>query len=236
MIVVGLISCYKEGRLLAGAVESLERVGLDKLYLYEGPAGRPIADDLPDSEIPDRFHVNTGRWRTDARKRQAMLDHVLRDFGRSEPVWGVILDGDEILVNGQYLRDILQARLWNDELEPDGMPWARYPLRLVEADGAMSMITGRVVRLDLLRSYDASTSAVTNVYGVKEGWGNVIEDARVWIEHFLGGIDRGRMSAWPPLPCEPHIFHRSHLRHPARRGVRMSDQETVELAKLKAKL
>ena len=42
------------------------------------------------------------------------------------------------------------------------------------------------------------------------------------------------MIAWPPLPCEPHIVHRSNLRHPARKALRMSEQEAVEFAKAQA--
>lgn len=236
MKIVGLVSAYKEGRLVAGAIRSLERVGLDDLLVYEGPAGEPI-DGPPDSVFPifgagyappgdgEPYH---GSWRSDARKRDAMLQEAKRRHPDG-PLWGVWLDGDEILVNGEYLRDILQALVWQDEQERSENPWMRWPLRLVEADGAIATISNRAVRLDLIRSYEISTSVVTDTNGVERAWGNVAEDSRVWMDHFLGALDRGRMTAWPPLPCEPHIVHRSHLRHPLRRGVRMHAQEAEEL-------
>ena len=243
MKVVGLVSAYKEGRLVAGAIRSLERVGLDDLLVYEGPAGEPI-EDAPTSmydrgfamqvgsnmvEVtPPPYQVTEGNWRSDARKRDAMLQEAKRRHPDG-PLWGVWLDGDEILCNGEYLRDILQALVWQDEQERSENPWMRWPLRLVEADGAIATISNRVVRLDLIRSYEISTSVVTDTNGVERAWGNVAEDSRVWMDHFIGALDRGRMTAWPPLPCEPHIVHRSHLRHPLRRGVRMHAQEAEEL-------
>ena len=242
MKVVGLVSAYKEGRLVRGALESLQRIRLDDLIVYEGPAGEVLSDKVPDSEYeapwPDKIMMPGergtpyyGHWRTDARKRDAMLQEAKRRH--PGPLWGVWLDGDEILGNGEYLRDRLQWCQWEDEANPDKEPWARWPLRLIEADGRMSLITGRVVRLDLIRSYDVSTSVITNEAGIRDTYGNVPEDSRIWIEHFLGAIDKGMMTAWPPLPCEPYIFHRSHLRHPARRGNRMHVQEAAELEKLR---
>jgi hypothetical protein len=233
VIVVGLVSSYREGRLLRGCLDSIERVGLDKLYVYEGPAGAPLDADVPESDFDKRGPtiVHHGRWRTDARKRQAMLDHVHRDY-HDQPVWGIVLDGDEILVNGEYLRDILQARLWDDEANPDKPPWARWPLRKIEHDGSVGLAGGRCIRLDFVKEYLVSNATLTNVWGFRDGWGDVIETNPVWLDMFLKAIDGGRMAAWPPFPCEPHIFHRSNLRHPLRRGLRLHMQEAVELAKL----
>lgn len=250
MIVVGLLSSYKEGRLVQGAIRSLLQVGLDWIYLYEGPAGEPIRDpDVPESDFGQfdprtelqvsheaRWRYREGRWRTDGRKRNAMLQQAKTDAG-GEPFWCVVVDADELLVNGEYLRDRLQALTWDDEARAadpgntERPPWARWPLRLVEADGSLSLITARVFRGDLIRSIDHSSSVVTNEHGVREGWGNYAEASKVWIEGWLRAIDQGKMIAWPPLPGEPHIVHRSNLRHPLRRGLRMSDQELQEFAR-----
>jgi hypothetical protein len=234
-----MVSAYKEGRLVRAAIESLRRVDLDCMYVYEGPAGEPLGDDVPDSDYYGGYYVlREGRWRTDARKRDAMLQQAKKDFPGG-PLWGVIVDGDEILVNGEYLRDRLQAIVWDDEARgadlhnADRPPTARWPLRLVESDGGISLITARVIRLDLVRSIDISSSVVTNISGVQEGWGNVAEDAKLWIDIWMHAAERGRMVCWPPLPCEPHIVHRSNLRHPARRGLRMSVQETELLDRAK---
>lgn len=242
MRVVGLISAYKEGRLVRGAIESLLRVGLDALYVYEGPAGEPLGDNVPESELPDReimwgnypppdrIVTRRGRWRSDARKRNEMLQHAKRDFPEA-PLWGVVLDGDEVLHNAEYLRDMIQAVAWGDG---DETPIARIPLRLIERDGSISIIGARVIRLDLIREYNVSTSLITNTAGVMDSWGNRPELSPLWIQAWESAIDKGHLIAWPPFPCEPCIVHRAHLRHPLRRGLRMSDQETVELERAQA--
>jgi hypothetical protein len=235
VIVVGMVSAYKEGRLVRAAIRSLRAVELDRLYIYEGPAGDALGDEVPDSEyggywaheLDDRIFTLAGRWRSDARKRDAMLQRAKAEFP-GVPLWGVIVDGDEVLCNGEYLRDRLQTILWDDEAE-GGAPTVRWPLRLIEQDGGISLITARVIRLDLVRSIDISSSVVTTVNGFQEGWGNTAELSAMWLEMWMSSIDKGRMVAWPPLPCEPCIVHRANLRHPARRRLRMSDAETREL-------
>lgn len=253
MRVVGMISTYKEGRLVRGAISSLLAVGLDALYVYEGPAGDPDDDlggDVPDTDLSQlgvidtigpKVHLRENRWRTDARKRNEMLQAAKRDFPGE--TWAVVLDADEVLVNGEYLRDRIEhvtnedAHLLSEYMagrRPDldaCPPTARVPLHLVEHDGGMHLITARVFRCDLLRSIDHSSSVVTNERGVREGWGNYAARSAVWIEGWLRAIDEGKMIAWPPLPCEPHIVHRSNLRHPLRRRLRMSAQEADEFAK-----
>lgn len=239
---VGLMSSYREGRLTVGALRSLREIEPDALIVYDGPAGPEL--DGPESDLPEEggsavageFWMHTeivhhGRWRTDARKRQAMLERA-QGLGLPGPLWGLWLDGDEILVNGAYVRDIVQARVWEDELAPEDPPWARWPLRLVEADGAVATIPNRLVRLDLIREYVVSTSRIVNSAGIEEGWANTPQDSNLWLHHFLGAVDKGRMVAWPPLPCEPHIFHRSGLRHPSRRGRRLHQQEAAEFARI----
>lgn len=240
-----MVSAYKEGRLVRGAVSSLLRVGLDALYVYEGPAGEPLGDDVPDSDYPsyvtdgDHEYVtfHSGRWRTDARKRNEMLQRAKADFPGE--TWAVVIDGDEVLWNAEYLRDRIEAIANEDAWKgasaalPENLPTARMPLRLMERDGTLSAITARVFRIDLLRSIDISSSVVTNVHGVQDGWGNYPELSAMYLEGMLHAIDKGHLVAWPPFPCEPVIVHRAHLRHPARRGLRMSDQETRELARAK---
>lgn len=258
MIVVGFVSCYREGRLVRGAVESLLEVELDHLYIFEGPAGEPLENeqDLPASELPPDFWppwrdrvgsleldepgplltLHRGRWRTDGRKRNEMLQRCKQHYPDG-PVWAVTVDADEVLVNGRYLRDRLEWLVANDAHRgasirtPENPPMARWPLHLVEHEGSMSLITGRVYRVDLLRSIDHSSSVVTNIAGVQDGWGNVAERSALWTQRWFDAVDRGAMIAWPPLPTEPHLVHRSNLRHPARAGLRMSEQEQREFAK-----
>jgi hypothetical protein len=232
MRVVGLISSYREGRLTLGAARSLHAVGLDDLLISEGPAGElpQGIEQAPQSEWPQGMAelVNHGRWRTDGRKRNAMLQEAKRRHAlRDEPLWGVWLDGDELLAYGENLRDRLQAVLWEDE-GSGRPPTLNVPLWTREPDNSLGITGGRLVRLDLISSYEVSVSVVRSVGGEEQGLGNVTTDARLW----LAAVESGRMLAWPPGPLEPCIVHRSHLRHPARRGLRLHHQEAVELARI----
>lgn len=240
MIVVGFCSSYREGWLVRNALGSLLDVGLDRCYLWEGPAGDELADDAPESDMGayarhPKLLRHDGRWRTDGRKRNDWLQRVRRDFPDG-PVWAVVVDADEILVNGRYLRDRLEWIMAEDAhrgasiATPDNPPMARWPLHIVEHEGSMSVVTARVFRVDLVRTIDHSSSVITNASGVQEGWGNFAATSQAWIQRWLDAIDHGAMIAWPPLPCEPYLVHRTHLRHPARRGLRMSVQEQRELA------
>lgn len=236
MRVVGLVSSFREGRLTLGCLRSLHAVGLDDLLISEGPAGELPEGimDAPASEFPEGMEelVNFGRWRTDGRKRDAMLKEAKRRHAlhEGEPLWGIWLDGDELLAHGEYLRDRLQAVLWEDEAS--GRPPAlNLPLWVREPDNSMGVTGGRLVRLDLISSYEISVSVVRSVGGAEQGLGNVDTDARLWLDFWLQAVESGRMMAWPPGPLEPCIVHRSHLRHPARKGLRLHEQEAVELAK-----
>jgi hypothetical protein len=232
--VIGLLSAFREGELVRGAIDSLLRARLDDLLVSEGPAGELPEGvmDAPASDYPEGLAVNHGRWRSDARKRDAMLKeakrrHALRP---GEPLWGVWLDGDEVLVYPELLRDRLQAVVWEDELK--GADTLNLPLWTKEADGSLAITGGRLVRLDLLSSYDVSVSVVTDSSGTEQGLGNVTTDARLWLEMWMAAVETGRMVAWPPGPGEPCIVHRSHLRHPARRGLRLHRQEAEELRRV----
>lgn len=238
MKVLGLVSSFREGPLVSGAIRSLVRVGLDDLLVSEGPAGEIPEGvmDAPASVFPEGVHVNEGRWRSDARKRNAMLQEAKRRTapivpgGAQEPVWGIWLDGDEILANPEWLRDRLQGVVWDDEAR--GSDTLNLPLWVVEHDRSMAITGGRLVRLDLIRSYDVSVSVVTDETGAEQGLGNLSTDARIWVETWMQAVETGRMLAWPPGPAEPCIVHRSHLRHPLRRGLRLHAQEAEELRRV----
>lgn len=242
MKIIGLISSFREGALVRGAIQTLAEAGVDDMVIYEGPAGDlpPGIEASPESELPTDgtqpgLLIHRGRWRTDGRKRDAMLQKVKERHPTGGPLWGVWLDGDELLMNGRWLRDRLQAVLWQDEADraadPQVMPTNRWPMRTVESDGSVAVTTGRLVRLDLIKRYKISVSVVDNHLGIQEGFGNIDEDARWWMETWMAAVDAGRMIAWPPIPGEPFIVHRSNLRHPARRGLRLHRQEKEELVR-----
>lgn len=234
---VGLMPTYREGPLAQGAFHSLAGAGLDRVVVWEGPAGDARCEDAPPTEVAGFGGCDwrTGRWESDAAKRTEMLRHALKQYpGR--PVWGMWLDADELLVNGQYVRDLVQERMWHDEHEgasmadPDNPPTGGIPLRLVEYDGTCAFAKGRLIRLDTLRRFVVSNLVVETVTGIHMRLGNVAETTE--LEEMAREVFPGRRVVSPPLPGEPVIVHRSHLRHPARRALRLHEQEAAELDRL----
>jgi hypothetical protein len=231
---LGLISSYREGPLIQHAIRTALEA-CDHVYVLEGPAGEPLQADVPASELGpyrDQVKYAAGRWRTDARKRTAMLEWAHTFTG---PTWALWLDADEVLVNGAYLRDWLQLMQWQDETNADPEPNARCPLRLVEVDGSVSISLVKCVRTDLIRDYRVSIAEATGLDGQPARAGNFHDT----IDRYLA-IDRERTAKleqgylyWPPgpAPLDPYIVHRSILRHPARAGLRMNEQEAAEIAK-----
>src|ERR1700685_3236102 len=107
-MIVGLCSSYLEGPLVQGAIRSL-LAACDHVVVFEGPAGPPLEGNMPKSDFtpwthihmpdgkggyihsprtPDHPHLKIvrGSWKTDAKKRTAMIES-LRPF--TEPTWGV---------------------------------------------------------------------------------------------------------------------------------------------------
>lgn len=237
--IVALLSTYREGPLARLAVASGLKVA-DHVVVFEGPAGEPLPneEECPPTEYISRglrrsspeMIYRTGRWPTDAKKRTKMVEYVRR-MNLPPPVWAVWIDGDEILVNGEYLRDWLQLIAWEDDPDEPYMGW---PIKLVELDGTVVVCQAKVVRLDLLDSYSVSSSVFRNALGALETRGNQPFDFNAWLDPREKLIAEGRLYQMPPLSCEPHLLHRSFLRHPARRGLRLHEQEAQEIERAKA--
>lgn len=236
-MIVGLCSSYLEGPLVQGAIRSL-LAACDRVIVFEGPAGEPLDADVPASDFtafwdgPPLFMMERGRWSTDAKKRTAMIES-LRPF--TEPTWGVWVDGDEVLCNPEYLRDWLQYFDWREE--ETGVKNLGWPIKLVEMDGSIAIVQAKVMRVDRLDSYSVSSSVFRDGIGQLHGRGNyraAVGDSPLAGQlKQLGDPDAG-LFAWPPLPCEPFIMHRSKLRHPKRAGLRLHEQEADEIVKAKA--
>ena len=231
MILVGLVSSYREGGLVQGAIRSALDA-CDHVFVLEGAAGAPIEADVPATDLgvfsdDPRVTYREGRWRTDGRKRQAMLEWS-RQF--APPVWGVIVDADEILMNGLYLRDWLQRLEWHEEVNPEARYLGR-PMRIMELDGSLAWVRGRLLRLDRIQKYEVSTSVFVNDRGIRHGEGNVPDRFSEWQTPRMKYIEDDVMLAMPPLPTEPFLVHRSMLRHPLRSGLRLHEQERDELVR-----
>lgn len=203
--------------MLATAIRSLE--ALDGVLVFEGPVEGNEPDGTP-SVIPHESTAQRkgmlttvgGTWETDAAKRTAMLNYAKRKW--QGELWGLWLDGDEVLIWGEYLRDWL----WRVVQQGDpGNPVGGWPLALVELDGSTTLCMGKLVRLDLIRSYLISSSWIELVTGERRTVGNVpywdpVDGA---LQHDEDG--RPHWRARPPLQGEPHLLHRHFLRDVSRK-------------------
>lgn len=245
MKLVGMVSSYLEGWLVQEAVRSLLEA-VDHVYVCEGPAGDPITAEVPPTDLGElardpAVSVWEGRWRTDARKRTTMIERARGDHARSRheppgaptrPLWGLWLDGDEVLFHGRFLRDWLQVLAWKEELD-QVEPYLGRPIRIVELDGSVGWTRGKVVRLDLIRRYEVSAALFVNEHGVVQGAGNHPDSYLDWRIPREPYFASGQIVIPPPIPGEPFILHRSALRHPVRAGNRLHRQEAEEYAKRK---
>lgn len=265
---VAQLSTYREGPLVRAAVRSCFDAGLDAVVVWEGPAGPSLLDHAPRTDYAfeeidrDTFAPyakkmlaeREGEWATDGDKRTAMLKWTKERF-HDRPLWVVLVDGDEVLVNGRYLRDLIQHAIWMDEqrgasiADPDNLPTGGLPLRIMEADGSVSFTRSRVFNANVIRRFVVSNLIVETAVGTEMRLGHQVEDAPPAIRALRHVLERRplelpaaeadvlrshltRNFALPPLPCEPFLYHRSHLRHPARSGLRLHEQERDEIVRL----
>lgn len=239
-----LIAClptYKEGRLVQSALRSIV-YAVDAVMVWEGSAGKvSLPDGCPETDLGDLLFgpdddYREGVWASDPAKRTEMLKHVRERF-HDRPAWILWLDADEIMVNADYLRDLVRRQMWEDEqrgasiVKPDNLPTGGLILRYVEADGSVSKEWGRLVRADLIRRYEVSNLVVEGINGVRNRLGRRIEDAREWRDP-RERVHGHALVLDPPLPGEPHFVHRSHLRHPLRERLRLHEQEHDKLVEL----
>lgn len=227
MKIVGLVSSFREGSLLESAIHSLE--ALDAIVVFEGPVEQNASATGEPSAIPNRvggLQVSTvhGEWPADAAKRTAMIEWCQeRKWLANEEVWGLWLDGDEVLLWGEYLHDwVLRA----SQAGTEENPVAGWPLSLVELDGSVAWCMGKLVRVDLIEKYLISSSFMQMKGGVTVTKGNVqcwtpLDGPTQFVETpkatSPGGIERlPHWRARPPLQGEPHLLHRSRLRAPSR--------------------
>lgn len=246
---VCLVSTYREGPPLRAGLRTILEAGFDAVHVWEGPA-LDVERDLggaPESPLgefrrdADVFH---GSWPTDAVKHTEMIQHARREF-YDRPLWIMWMGGDELLLYGSALRDIAQHLLWQDEAEGRSIQaMIKDPgndavaitgggvVYLLEADGGLSIMRGRLVRGDAIRRYVVGDLVCELITGAQARLGNLPVDANVWMEERFTGMEAGRLFIPPPLPGEPLVVHRSHLRHPSRRTLRMHEQEHAELERL----
>lgn len=226
-MIVGLCSTYREGRLAETAVRSLLEA-CDAVVVNEGAIGD--ADELGQPSDWNRVmgkkavRVIHAPAPTDADKRTAMLKEAHRIHGprlkRGEPMWGVVLDGDELLLHGDVLPEYFDA------LPPDALGFS---LHLMELDGSCSYIPNRIVRLDQIERWVISSYAFMLTSGITVSKPNVPilaageVDSAEWVD-----MSEGKRQKRRPLQGEPHILHRSVLRSPERQRVQRQHMAEVD--------
>jgi len=229
-VIVALISAYREGALLDSCVDSAMRRGIDAVCVFEGPVG-PDTNAEPYSSHNalrrDGVWTYAGGWKSDAAKRTAMLEwaqkHAAINAKTDDPsLWILWLDGDELLLWGEYLIDHVRRA----EQESTGV--GGFAIRLVELDGSVAKCHGKIVRGDLIARY------VESSYQVELHGGMVIALPN---EPICG--PGGTPAAWgdreivledlaelrPPVAGEPHLLHRTMLRDPSRGVERLHEAE-----------
>jgi len=146
--------------------------------------------------------------------------------------WVVWLDGDELLLWGEYLPDMI-GRAEAEETAVGG-----FPLRIVEADGSVGLNYGRVVRTTAVRKYVLDASQAELHTGVVVGLPNekicaaggvpygpfpheqAPDGTLVPAQPGSEPVERYLARHRPPLNGEPHVLHRTLLRAPERASVR----------------
>lgn len=196
--------------MLETAVRSL--AALDHVIIYEGPVedNPGLGPESVTGALSKRVSYLEGVWASDAAKRTAMLEKAQQlPRAPGEPLWGLWLDGDELLLWGEYLRDWV----WRVSQQGDeGNEVAGWPFALVELDGSVSLCMGKLVRLDLIKRYLISSSYIELVNGDRRTVGNVEYWNPVDGPTQFDGEGRPHWRARPPLQGEPHLQHRPVLR------------------------
>jgi hypothetical protein len=250
---VALISTYAEGTLAQGAVDSCQVDGIDEVFVLEGPCADPLFG-VPATELHAGWYTfDSGSWGTDAEKRTQLLRWAVDDRpepGQGKPLWGFWLDGDEILMNGRYLADLVQSVQWQNELleERGEQGFSGMPLHIFDQDGSVATDRVRVMRIDQVDEILVSNLIYRMSSGVEVRLGRdpvTVDDliqtkalrlleAQEPSEKRDAEIERlSDLLIFPmPLPCEPYIYHRPHLRHPRRAALRLHEQEHDELVRL----
>jgi len=219
MKVIGMISSGFDSGLTEAAANSL-RKACDKVYILDG--GIANADNLEDEPTnlafavrSDGYHVRHGSIFTDdAAKRTALLKWVQHE--NDDDCFGIVLDSDEVLLWGEYMRDFLALAEKRPATAAGG-----FPLRLVEFDGSVALAASRVYKLGAIDHYDLSSYTVTLAGSSAP---ITLPNTRVCYMHGMP-LRSDDPRCRPPVQGEPHILHRTMLRSPGRTTQRQHEAE-----------
>lgn len=208
MRLYGCVSVFEEGRLLRECLRSLLQA-VECVVLFEGPWGDfppythkqhlefrtsvlKMHREIELAHTENRLKIQTGVWETQARKLTELTRYIQKWGKPGEPVWAMHLDGDEVLLWPEQLRDHV-------ERFTEALPFERFMnIKLVELDGTVGGTQTHLIRADLIEQYFQSGSQILFK-------GDSFPIA-------LHNPDGDRL----PLMGEPHILHRSVLRQEGR--------------------
>lgn len=220
--IVTLISSYREGTLIRGAIRTALPIS-ERVLVFEGPTeNRKIAGDETDYNA--EVYWQDGEWESESAKRTAMLKRAKELV--SDSFWVLLLDADEILVWGEHLQDHLAVLNPGPE-SPENIP------RFLKTE--MVWIPARP-RDKQQRIAHAKT------YGSRAiGWWTDFTPSHLYHSSLVA---RYKVGAWqvetpegklavldnspaPNMPAygEPHIHHRPYLRRFERAGMRLHKGE-----------
>lgn len=215
--IVCLISSYREGELIQGAIRSASACA-DRIIVWEGATNAKASPTAGEKTKlgPMQLEVNdfhSGIWPDESAKRNAMLE-LARKWMKGKPFWILTLDADEILLWGEYLGD------WLNALRP-GYPRSDQnvaPLKLTvpgfddeTKNGPVTYIQpSRLVHSSLVGRYTNGLVLAETPDGAKLDFS-------------------AYRSENPPVFGEPHIHHRYYLRRPDRAAMRGTVLERDEL-------
>lgn len=227
MVICALISTYKEEELLGSVLASAQ--AMDYVLVFDGPIGKE--NDTWKHTTYDTTHPSymcwEGEWVSDASKRTIMLNIAKAITSDEEDVWGLMLDGDELLIWGEYLHD--HCRRADQETGVGGTT-----IKIVEYDGSVFDCYGKLFKLDSIAKFLLSSYQVETPAGMILALPNVpiCTAGGIPAEQITERDDPRLGLLRPPLQGEPHLLHRHGLRDKEREVPRLHDLEAESFDQL----
>lgn len=223
MAYVGICSTYNEGGLAQGAVECLLEF-CSWVQVCEGPV-RGLEFEGPATELAavrrlKGVDVWEGSFATEYEKRNAMLARAKAKRYPPGPVWLVYLDGDELLLFGRWVPDLIEAATG---AAPEGEEPGAIPLPITEVDGSVGKVY-RIFRADVLERHVLSMSQF-----LMRGSSAVVTLPLIPVWRPGEPVTA---TARAPLPGEPQIHHRAYYRPARSERVRLHAAEVSDFKEL----
>lgn len=227
--IVVLISSYREGTLIQGAVDSVLQIATD-ILIYEGAVTEGSVIGVPtklDYATQQLVYFRTGKWEKESEKRTEMV----LEAKKKQPggCWILTLDADEIVVWPEHLPALLNQLSPGYPKSPENIPSLKLTENIwVSNDNQYPFDnenpnSGEYRSIGFWTDYAPSHlfhSSLIERYTVG-GWRFLTPDGKEGI------LDRRPA---PNMPCfgEPHIHHRPYLRIGERKELRLSNEEELE--------